>query len=663
MSTEDIERELAVAQEELAVAERRAGKPRIRAQAWDVDNLPRVDLGEVLNAFDPVSVGNEQGHEYIVVAPKGSVYEDPEVRTPTRTFASHAEVAAYQMAMRDFGLPSETGPKRIGIGTSTGQQRVHDRVNFVQQIGVGEGEVGLELGTAVASPWTAWTRREYNNDLVGYKGLRIYDKMRKSDGTVRGTLRLAKTPVLAGQWGIKPASDSVRDKNIANFVWNNLTQWMSMSWPQFVVESLLMLDFGYYMFEKVFAKGEDVTADPTARGKIVWKKFAPRHPMDVKEWFMDLNGGPLSVDMWAPPVQTADTTTSGGVGATAFGNTIPSTWEGGTIQAFQRWINIPIDKLLVFTFDKEAGNIEGISLLRSAYKHWYYKDNLYKIDAIQKERHGIGVPIIQLPMGYDDQDKGLADQLGRNLRTNERAHVVLPPNWVMSFAELKGQPVDCLKSISHHDDMIPQSIIGRFMNSEKTDIEEQHTLFLKATRFTADIVLDTLNKYAIPQLVNMNWGRTVYPQLYVKRIGEQEDWRTNSFTLRNYVGAGVIVPDDDLEDAVRDEMGLPPRDDATARVVRSAAQENPQKIQPAPTELPGAGHKVDPTQVPGQPPVPYQTGQLNPNGRPAQSPQLPGNLTPPKLPRVGPPRQGPPGASVPGTGKGDRSGTSGRRGQ
>jgi len=426
-----------------------------------------------------------------------------------------------------------------------------------------------------------------------------------------------------------------------------------------------MLDFGYYMFEKVFAKGEDVTADPSAKGKVVWKKFAPRHPMDVKEWYMDLNGGPLSVDMWTPPVQITDTTPGnvGNVGQN-IRTPIPQDFEGGIIQAYQRWINIPIDKLLVFTFDKEAGNIEGVSILRSAYKHWYYKDNLYKIDAIQKERHGIGIPVIQLPMGYGDQDRQLADQLGRNLRTNERAHVVLPPNWVLQFAELKGHPVDCLPSIKHHDNMIPQGIIGQFMNSEKTDIEEQHTLFLKATRFTADIVLDVMNRYGIPQLVNMNWGRSVYPQLYVKRIGEQEDWRTNSFTLRNYVGAGVIVPDDDLEDAVREEMGLPPRDDATARVIRSPAQYNPQKIQPAPTQEPGPGHVVRPAQEPGVPPTPYQTGQLNPNGRPAQNPQKPAAIgSPPALPRVGPPRQSPPGATVPSTGKGDRSGNSKRRGQ
>jgi hypothetical protein len=501
--------------------------------------------------------------------------------------------------------------------------RIHQRVDLAQGTGVGLGapvaNIGNELGSATPSPFTSWIRREYNKDLYGIKGLKIYDKMRKSDGTVRGTMRLAKTPVLAGQWSMAPASQSAKDKMIANFVWKNLTRWTTSSWPQTLTESLLMLDFGYYMFEKVFVPGAQITNDPDARGKIVWQKLAPRHPMDVKEWFFDYEGGPLSVDLWAPPVF------------------VPGL-QGGVFQGFSQWVNIPINKLLVFSFDKEAGNIEGISLLRSAYKHWYYKDNLYKIDAIQKERHGIGVPVIQLPVGYSPQDLSLADALGRNLRTNDRAHVVLPPNWTLAFAELKGQPVNCIQSIEHHDTQIEKQILGQFLNPhEKTD-EQDQTLFLKATRFTADIVTDVFNSYAIPQLVDMNWANVDYPRLVAKRIGEQEDWRTTSFTLRNYVGAGIIVPDQPLEDHLRDEMGLPPADMATARIVRSPTAMNPQKIEPAATELPGPGHGVDPTQVPGAPPVP-------------------------NAPQAGPPRQSPPGTVTPSTGKGDGSGKSGRRGQ
>jgi hypothetical protein len=117
---------------------------------------------------------------------------------------------------------------------------------------------------------------------------------------------------------------------------------------------------------------------------------------------------------------------------------------------------------------------------------------------------------------------------------------------VLSFAELSGQPVDCIRSIEHHDQEIEKQILGQFLSPNQKTAEQDQTLFLKATRFTADIVTDVINSYAIPQLVDMNWAGVQYPMLTVKRIGEQEDWRTTSFSLRNYVGAGIIVPDEVL---------------------------------------------------------------------------------------------------------------------
>jgi hypothetical protein len=462
-----------------------------------LEDAPRVDLTAMLATHDVVGVGDENGHEYLVISPR---------------------------------VLSETAVDM------------------------------RELGNSAPSPWTAWVRSEYNEELRGLNGLRVYDKMRRNDGTVRGTLRLIKTPVLSANWFMKPASDSAKDKKIADFVWKNLTQWQSVSWSQFLTESLLCLDFGHYMFEKVYARGEDVTSDPLAKGKIVWKKFGPRHPMDVKEWLFDDNGGPKSVTVY----------NQGG----------PSTLLNGVMMSsppFPRVqeATIPISKMLVFSFDKEGGNIEGISVLRSAYKHWYYKDNLYKIDAIQKERHGIGVPIIKLPEGFKDSDKRLADEIGRNLRTNERAHIVLPPRWEIMFAKLEGQPVNALESAEHHDKQIRANVLAPFLDNASTTKEEDQAMFLKGTRFIADVVIDTINKFAIPQLVDYNWSRvgSGYPQLRARRIGEQADWRTMSFAVRNYVGAGIIRPDDKLEEALRDEMGLPPADVATIREV--ATPQNP----------------------------------------------------------------------------------------
>jgi hypothetical protein len=450
-----------------------------------------------------------------------------------------------------------------------------------------------EIGSTSPSTYLSFLRQEYNPDLRETQGLRTYDKMRRSDSTVRGTLRLMKTPVLAARWFVKPASDSPKDKKIADFVSWNLFKGMTNSWPQLLTETLLQLEFGYYMFEKVWTSNH-----PMKPGMVCWQKFAPRHPLDVIYWEFDDKGGPSGVQMYNYSVLTQ--------------------------------VLIPIDKLAVFTFDKEGGDMTGLSLLRSAYKPWYYKQQLEKIDAIQKERHGIGIPIIKLPPGFSPGDRALADQLGRNLRTNERAHVVLPPNWDILFAKLEGQPVSSLDSLNYHDNQIMMNVLGTFLGTAEarthTGKDDDRTLFIRSTRFLAQCVADVFNSYCIPQLVDYNFSRVPngYPELCARRIGEEEQWRTTSFTVRNLVGAGVLTPDDELEDALREETDLPPRDPKTARNIASPQGAPIEGQATAPQAAAGAGAQrpapanqqrgVSGANVPSKPaPSPAQAPRQNPS--------------------------------------------------
>lgn len=378
-----------------------------------------------------------------------------------------------------------------------------------------------EIGTAQPSPYGGDINLDYNPDLQGRKGLEVWEKMRKGDSQVRMSLRMLKTPVLAGRWYIEPADDKKNSRTIADFIWDNLQTGMSESWAQFILESLNCLDFGFYMFEKVYK---------LEGGKVKWKKFAPRHPLDWYEWEYDANGG----------VQAA--------------------WFYNYAHMFGAK-RIPIDKLLVFTFDKENGDMCGVSVLRSAHKHWYFKDVLYKIDGIQKERHGIGIPIIKLPPGFTDEDRDVANELGRNLRTNERAHVTLPPMWDLFFVKLEGQPVDCMKSIEHHDRMIARNVM--MLGAEETNDDDK--LFLKNARFVSEIQRAVLNKFAIPEIVKWNFGGNKVPMIRVRRIGDTIDWRALSFAARNFVGAQMLTPDERLEEWIRDEMDLPRADPDTAR--------------------------------------------------------------------------------------------------
>jgi len=430
----------------------------------------------------------------------------------------------------------------VDVDTASGSVVVADK-NSVQL----DERKDLEAGAAVSqgelsgSGESLWRRSrldDYNRDLSGTAALDTYREM-KNDAIVRSSLKVAKTPILSARWFMEPASQEPEDVYRAQFIWKNLTEYMSISWPQFLTEALLMMDYGTYAFEKVF----DIRNVPDENGapqpRVIWKKFAPRIPYEIEEFIYDDEGGPRAIRI--------------------------STDAGG--------VELPIAKALIFTFDKEAGDLWGHSILRSAYKHWFFKEQLYKIDAIQKERHGIGIPVIKLPMNFSTKDTNAAHTIGQTLRTNERAHVVLPPGWEVYFLKLEGLRVDALESAQHHAEKLYENVLANFMmnNNVANDADVQEHVFTRAVRFTAEIIRDILNKYAIPQLIDFNWSEDEiphgYPQLKVRRLGDERDWRVISFAIRNLVGAGVVRPDDPTEAWIRDELDMPVADPETARLV------------------------------------------------------------------------------------------------
>jgi hypothetical protein len=386
-----------------------------------------------------------------------------------------------------------------------------------------------EIGSTGKTKWGGFGLEEYNYRLAGRQGLQQYNKMRRSDGQVIGLLRLLKTPILAARWYVTPGGSRRKDKQIADFVTQALWKEPTSRFPQTMSEILTMMDFGFSAFEKVW---EFRQVKGFNEPKVVLRKLAQRHALDVDDFEYDSHGGPLGLKMWA-----------------------------------NHDVFIPIEKLLVFTYEKEGGDMRGVSVLRPAYKHWYYKENLYKIDAIQKERHGIGVPVIKLAAGYGEEDKKYAAELGRNLRTNENAHVVLPPNWELEMLKLEGSMTDALKSIEHHDTLMARGVLGQFLNSDAaSSISDFMDLFLKSTRFVADNIREVFNQYLIPELVGWNFtGNYELPELSVRRLGDTVDWRTISFAVRNFVGAGIMIPDEELEAWVRREMDLPLADPSSQR--------------------------------------------------------------------------------------------------
>ena len=67
---------------------------------------------------------------------------------------------------------------------------------------------------------------------------------------------------------------------------------------------------------------------------------------------------------------------------------------------------IPIERSLLFRGKQSKGNPEGISMLRGAYRPWFFKKRLEEFEAIGVERDLAGMPMARVPSDYIKAKKG-----------------------------------------------------------------------------------------------------------------------------------------------------------------------------------------------------------------------------------------------------------------
>lgn len=441
------------------------------------------------------------------------------------------------MALRDRLTkalsPKSSTPTRQNTGTSytaTGAPGVDDpskKPASLQEMGSNRGANIVDPVPALSSPVTQ---------------LRTYTSMTRDDVSVRVSLRAGKAPVLGAEWYIEPFSSDPEDLAIAEFVEFNLFNGMTTPWIKTLEQVLKMFEYGFSVFEPVWELREWAPrkSTPGANRKqyTMLRKLASRPASTISKFNYDDNGGPVEVEH----------------------NAVDANGKA-------KLVKIPIEKLVVFTFDQEGGDLTGNSILRSAYRNWYYKDHLYKIDAIQKERHGIGIPDIELQPGYSPADKKAAHELGSNLRTNERAYIVRTTNMKVGFAKIEGQLVEPLKSAEHHDTMIMKNIMVQFLNLG-TGVEgggsggratgaTSMDMFLKSMRHIAGNICDGTNLYLIPNLVAYNFPTDRFPKIKVRGVGETKDLQMFSAALRNLLSENAITVDEATEQWVRQQFDMP----------------------------------------------------------------------------------------------------------
>jgi hypothetical protein len=378
---------------------------------------------------------------------------------------------------------------------------------------------------------------EYNPQLEGLTAIRTYEKMRRSDAQVAATLLACELPIRAANWDVIPASYDALDQEIAAFVKENLfggLEYVSPAgakttqcWDDVLRNALLMLAFGAAAHEEIYAIDGN---------RVRLARLSPRLPITFYRWITDVDG-----------------------------ETLLALNQYGYRNSNFESVEIPVDRLAVFTFNKEGANFFGRSMLRPAYMHWYIKHNLYRIDAIAGERNGLGIPTIEQGPNASKEDRQAAASWVTQLAAHEKTGIALPPGWKLTLQGVQGQVRDLFNSIEHHNIEISRTALAFFMNlgqSSKSSGnralgQEMTEFFFLAVQATADQIARTINATAVKRLVDYNWdGVEEYPTLTVSNLRARSLDATLT-ALSQLATANVVAPYPELAQHIARELGLP----------------------------------------------------------------------------------------------------------
>lgn len=396
---------------------------------------------------------------------------------------------------------------------------------------------------------------EFLPQLQGLNGIEVFTEMSENDPVVGGVLRAIDLLIRQVDWRFEPFDDTEEDISNADFMESVIGD-MSDTWQDTVSEILSMLVFGWSYHEIVYKMRQGDNRDPSKRskfndGRIGLRKMPIRSQDSLFRWRFGEDGSIEGMEQQPPPDFNL------------------------------RFI--PIEKSLLFRTKVHKGSPEGKSILRNAYRPWFFKKHIENIEGVGIERDLAGLPIAYVPPEILSPDasadeKSILNEIKnivRNVRRDEQEGIVFPQafdedgNRLYDFSLLTSggrRQFDTDAIVQRYDQRIAMTVLADFilLGADKTGSfalsSDKTRLFAQAIGAWLDSIAATINRHLTPKLFRFN-------NLPTDRIPKITHSGIESIPLdvlgsyiSNLSGAGApLFPDDDLEDFLRQAAGLPKR--------------------------------------------------------------------------------------------------------
>lgn len=389
---------------------------------------------------------------------------------------------------------------------------------------------------------------EFLPELQGINGIRVYTEMANNDATVGAELFAIENLMRHADFTVEPGGETEKDKEAAKFVETCMND-MEETWAEFLSECLSFITYGWsyheICYKRRIGKTSTIHNSKYKDGLIGWRKLPIRAQDTLFGWeYKDGTDDLIGMTQYAMPDNVMAT--------------------------------IPLEKALHFKTRSRKRNPEGTSILRTAYRAWYFKKRIEEIEGYGMERDLAGFPVLTSPEGMDiwnteDEDMlaAYAEALSivSKIRRDAMEGLVLPEGWKLELLASSGKrQFDTNAIIDRYDKRIATAVLADFVMLGQQQVgsfalaDSKTKIFALSIGSYLDIICEVFNNQAIPRLIDMNEahfkGITDYPKMKHGDIDEQ-DIAQFANAIATLIGAGALVPDDEMEKEIRRVLKLP----------------------------------------------------------------------------------------------------------
>ena len=349
-----------------------------------------------------------------------------------------------------------------------------------------------EIGSTGLRRYGPYIYEEFLPELRWPRAGKIYQEMSDNDPVIGSILYLAEMLIRGTTWEVKAASTAKEDVEAAEFLKSCMND-MEMSWANVISEILSMLTYGFSLHEIIYKvrRGPDERSakyrSQYTDGRIGWRAIPVRSQNSVYEWIYNDEYELTGVVQVAEPDF--------------------------------RQVVIPMSKALLFRTRVSRDNPEGKSLLRNAYRPWFFKKHFEEIEGIGIERDLAGFPVLTAPENLDlwnEEDatmvalRARAEELVASVRRDSEEGILLPHGWDLKLLTSgSSRQIDIGSTIDRYDNRIAITMLSDIIllgnkSGSFALADTKQSMLAASLQAQVTNIADVFNSKAVPQLFRYN---------------------------------------------------------------------------------------------------------------------------------------------------------------